>query len=322
MVSDIMTNRENHKSNFGFSTASIAILLAAIMVCLSTVPASTENFSDWYDGSFIALRFDGYPSADFKEPVFGEDWGSLYTSELNFYAFGKWDIGEHGSKTWLLFNFGMLSLDFEELRTAGEYSFDRTTHISLEWGGFWQINEQYGLRGAFAPGFSSDIDDASASKSFTPEGGLHLMWFPGSGWTTGIGAVYTYNTGVPRMLPSLIAEKETDEYRVDIYLPHFADIFYKAGRGFEFGLAYEIWGDQYARDGRNFPQFEDPTLSYSVTSIGGGIGYWFDKFLYMRIDIGYLFDRRLRYMDGDDDMVVLDPEDSVYIKGYVITGRY
>ena len=147
-----------------------AALLAAVAVSLSATPSTVDAFSYFREDSFIALRFDGYPSADFKEPVFGEDWGSLYTSELNFYAFGKWDLGEHGSKTWLLFNYGMLSLDFEELRTAGDYSFDRTTHISLEWGGIWQMDEKYGLRGAFAPGFSSDIDDASASKSFTPEG--------------------------------------------------------------------------------------------------------------------------------------------------------
>ncbi len=322
MLSDAMNRHRNHTVNFGVSRASIALLLVAVITCLSAVPAPAENYTDWKNGSFIALRFDGYPSSKFKEPVAGEDWGSLYTAELNFFAFGTRDIGEHGSKTWLLFNYGMLSLDFEDWRAAGEYSFDRTTHINLKWGGLWQMDDKYALRGVFGPGFSSDIGDVEWSKSFTPEGALHMMWFPDSGWKVGIGAVYTYDTGVPRVLPSIIAEKETEHYRFEIYLPHYTDIFYKMGNGFEFGLAYEIWGHQYARDGNDFPQIEDPFLSYSVSSIGGGIGYWFDKYLYIRLDVGYLFDRRLRYMEGDDDIVVLDPEDSVYFKGYVVTGRY
>ena len=321
MFSDMMKNGTSNRSRSVPGWIAAAILLTAVTACLYTLPASAENFTDWYDGSFIALRFDGYPSAEFKEPVEGEDWGSLYTAELNFYAYGNWKIGEHGSKTWLLFNYGMLSLDYEDFRSAGEYRFDRTEHLSLRWGGLWQMDEDFALRGVFAPGYSADMGNVPFSEAFTPEGSLHLMWYP-SGWKTGIGAVYTYETGIPRVLPSIIAVKETERYRFDIYLPHYTDIFYKMGNGFEFGLAYEVWGHQYARNKEDFPEIEDPSLSYSVSSIGGGIGYWFDKFLYMRIDIGYLYDRRLRYMDGDEDKVVLDPEESVYVKGYVVTGKF
>jgi hypothetical protein len=300
----------------------IFMILAITAAFLPGLSSGTGAFSYFKDGSFVSLRFDGYPSSDFKEQVDGENWGSLYTADLTFYAYGSWDVGDRGSSTWLLFEYGMLSLDFEDWRAAGEYSFDRTTRISLEWGGLWRIEEKYGLRGAFEPGFASDLDDASLSKSFAPEGSFHLMWFPGEGWTTGIGAVYTYDTGVPRLMPSIIAEKETEQYRTDIYLPYFADFFYKTNRGFEFGLTYEIWGNWYARDPANFPEAEDPGLSYSVTSLGAGVGYWFDRVLYMRFDVGYLFDRRLRYMDGDVDGLVLDPEDGAFVKGYVITGSY
>jgi hypothetical protein len=282
-----------------------------------------ENFLDWRTGSFVALRFDGYPSADFKEQVNGEDWGSLYTNELNFYAYTNWKLGDYGSKTWLLFNYGILSLDFEELRSAGEYSFDRTEHFSLAWGGLWYVVEdEYALRGVFIPGVSADMGDVPGGEAFTPEGKLHVMWYPEEGWSAGIGAVYTYDTGVPRILPSLIIDRETDRFRLEMFLPHYTDFFYKPGKGFEVGIAYEIWGEQYARDPEDFEGLADPSLSYSVSSIGGGIGYWFDKWLYMRIDVGYLFDRRLRYMDGDTDVLVLDPEDSVYMKGYVITGKF
>jgi len=303
-------------------TISLAAVLPAAADC---APAwgTNEDYFGWRTGSFVALRFDGYPSADFKEQLNGEDWGSLYTSELNFYAYTDWDLGERGSKTWILFNYGMLSLDFEDLRSAGEYSFDRTDHSSLAWGGLWFVSgKRYALRGELIPGVSADMGDVPGKEAFTPEGSLHVMWYREDGWRAGIGAVYTYDTGVPRVLPSLIAERENDRFRLEMFLPHYTDFFYKAGRGFELGFAFEIWGDRYARDPDEFERLEKPALSYSVSSIGGGVAYWFDRWLYLRVDIGYLYDRRLRYMDGDNDIVVLDPEDSVYVKGYVITGKF
>jgi hypothetical protein len=322
MLCRIMDRHGLNTRKIGFARTTGTLLLAAVPAFIAAPTASAGNYTDWYRGSFIALRSDGYAPSKINEPVNGEDWGSIYTSELDFFAYNDWDLGERGSRTWLLLDYGMLILEYDELRDAGEYSFDHTMHGTLRWGGLWKTDGAYGLRGVIAPGFSSDFNDADWSRAFTPEAELHMMWFPGSGWETGIGAVYTYDTGLPRVLPSIIAAKETERYRVDAFLPHCADIFYKPGHGFEFGLAWEMWGHLYARDGSDFPQFEDPALSSSVSSFGGGIGYWFDRILYMRLDIGYLLGRRLRYMNGDDDILVLDPENSVYVKVFAITGKY
>lgn len=88
----------------------------------------------------------------------------------------------------------------------------------------------------------------------------------------------------------------------------------------DLGAVFDVTGHRYARDKESFPDITDPYATHSVTSLGALGGYRFDRLLYFRLEAGYMFDRNLRLLDGDKDVLIIDPKEGGFLRAIVVFG--
>lgn len=303
----------------------IVTLLASLELAALATGAFAVTHSVWLpidSNSYINLRYNGYPESTFNNPELADlpEDAEIFMSELHIQGGLFRQLGPNDSTFMTRLIYGWVTFDYGgESATTPEDRFDKGINIEWEAAYRWWKNETWGLQASATPGLAANRIAAESSNDFIFSAGLWGMYDHGD-WALGAGAVRTYIYGAPMFLPGLILEYDGDPVNIAVNLPSLAWIRYAVGWNIDLDLVYEVWGMRYAENQDRAPELQDPFAGYSITTIGGGVGYTFDKRLHLFFEGGYMTNRRLRLMDDDAVITNFDLEDGPYIRAFLTFG--
>jgi len=168
-----------------------------------------------------------------------------------------------------------------------------------------------------APGLASDLkgDLTSKDTSFMGAVGMKKRYKTGISLTYGL--AYIYDFGRPYPIPFLGIEwTDGDKLSASLMGPRIK-FTYEMSDSKEFGFDIKMSGNRYNISSNSNSGLNDPKVEYSVATIGPRFKFAANERMDVNLEAGTTLRRKLRFMDGDDEIRNLDQKNTIFLKASI-----
>ena len=177
-----------------------------------------------------------------------------------------------------------------------------------------QLSRRWNVTAVATPGIYTDFEDKLSYADFNLQGAVLFGRQHSQNLSYGFGVTYSlkYGQGMPLPLATLQWTNGSN-WRVDLFLPVYAELWYLPSRKVEVGLVARVSGSQYHGSPELYA-VDDPQLRYSVGTVGPSVKLHLSKGLHIKLDGGVTVLRRFEFFDGDDEQSSLDLKNSGFVR--------